>query len=231
MAAREQLIEKAARASHQEGLSSGTEYAAWDALRDRVRREYRENAAAVVDAILPQVTTVEELEALPLNTKVIDAGGEAWARYYLAAKGPRPLRWRNSRGGYGRTSIDIARCGPLTVVYQPIDREVKPINAGPLCEHGVCAGSGWYGSRWHNPDNYSPHLHCRCGAECGACASGDGFKRSGPSEPERTEVVDLVAALRASVEAARKRREQAEKERASRECSCGTPISECPDHG
>ena len=64
---------------------------------------------------------------------------------------------------------------------------VEPIDAGPACEHGVCAGSGWYGSRWHDPDGCSPHLHCRCGADCGACAMGDGFNQSGPDatpEPE-----------------------------------------------
>ena len=77
--------------------------------------------ATVLDAILPQVTTVEELEALPFDAKVVDRDGEVWARYHLAAKGPRPLRWRNSRGNYGRTSHQLIAmgCSPLTVVWTP----------------------------------------------------------------------------------------------------------------
>lgn len=77
---RAELIEKAARASHRQGLEYGGEHAEWDALREVTRREYRENAAAVVDALLPQVTTIEELEALhPRSLVLKDFGSYAQA--------------------------------------------------------------------------------------------------------------------------------------------------------
>lgn len=61
---REQLIEKAARASHQWGLELGGEWAEWDELRESTRREYRDEAAFVVDALLAEVDRLrEELEA------------------------------------------------------------------------------------------------------------------------------------------------------------------------
>lgn len=87
----------------------------------RVNETDRLAGEAVINAILPQVTTVEELEALPYDAKVVDKSGEVWARYYLATSGQRPLRWRSSRGAYGQTSSRLVAMGlvPLTVVWRP----------------------------------------------------------------------------------------------------------------
>src|SRR5690349_8590563 len=42
--------------------------------------DWGDNAEAVIDAILPQVTTVEELGALPFAAKLIDEDGHLWWR-------------------------------------------------------------------------------------------------------------------------------------------------------
>lgn len=67
----------------------------------------------------------------------------------------------------------------------------------------VCGWSGWLGSRWHDPEHHSPHIHCgrRC-RPCRACADGDGFHRSSPHKaPEHKDcdcprpVTDVKTAL------------------------------------
>lgn len=77
-----------------------------------------EDAAAMVDAILPQVTTVEELEALPVGAQVLDGAGVVW----------RTWRWNDNFEMFFYSSIaslgpfdvaEIATRGPLTVVWQP----------------------------------------------------------------------------------------------------------------
>lgn len=47
-----------------------------------------------------------------------------------------------------------------------------------LARCSTCGGSGWYGSRWHNPSTYQDHVHCRCELPCRACAVGAGFELS-----------------------------------------------------
>lgn len=110
---RAELVEKAARASHRQGLECGGEYAEWDALREITRREYRENAEAVVDALLPQVSTVEELEALDDRSVLVFEA----PNYNLV------LRFANGRlradSWVGSFEQAIAELGPLTVVWSP----------------------------------------------------------------------------------------------------------------
>ena len=116
---REQMIEKAAERLRTVNL--------WCNECDGVKcsscdEQAIEFSNTVLDAILPQVTTVAELEALPFDAKVIDPTGEVWARYRLAAQGERPLRWRSTRGADGWTSERLLSgpgVTPLTVVWQP----------------------------------------------------------------------------------------------------------------
>ena len=116
---REQLIERAARASHQWGLDFGGEWAGWDELRESTRREYREEAAAVVDALLPQVTTVDELVNFPPGTGFVDGAGNLvqWRGHSITylVNGVRvdhPAWWEQD--------CDHPRMAwPLTVVWQP----------------------------------------------------------------------------------------------------------------
>lgn len=63
---------------------------------------YRDDAVAFLDAILPQVSTVEELEALPDGSLLVSEVG--------------PVQW------YGDNSADVifrAFGSPLTVVWRP----------------------------------------------------------------------------------------------------------------
>ena len=62
------------------------------------------DAAAVVDVLLPQVTTVEELEALPNGTVLV---GESGFPYWLTAGDDLTARTL------------LLHNGPLTVVYVP----------------------------------------------------------------------------------------------------------------
>jgi hypothetical protein len=71
-------------------------------------------ARAVVDALLPSVDTLEVLQALPVDTKVLGATGEVWWR--------REFRWEGSGGGYsGENYIGrfLEHEGPLRVVWTP----------------------------------------------------------------------------------------------------------------
>lgn len=70
----------------------------------------------IVDAVLPQITTVEELEALPSGAKVLDASGEVW----------RVVRWPYQTLFYSTVATlgvheaaEIVARGPLTIVWQP----------------------------------------------------------------------------------------------------------------
>ena len=110
------MVEQAAKAIHATDRRDKYTPIDWDeANKDR----YRIRAAAALNALLPQVTTVAELEALPFRTTVLDSDGDPWQRYYLATSGPRPLRWRSAKGTYGKTSEWLAKAGPLTVVWTP----------------------------------------------------------------------------------------------------------------
>lgn len=140
---REQLIEKAARASHQWGLDFGGEWAGWDELRESTRREYREEASAVVDALLPQVTTAEELRHLLIRVSqeaspavVVDNLGRTWTLF----ENDRGDWWAHRLGDQDEpesvsTMLNLDEDfdgddldaepwqwllpGPLTVVWQP----------------------------------------------------------------------------------------------------------------
>ena len=74
-------------------------------------------AARVLDAILPQVSTVEELEALPDESVVMDdSNGDSWSRSTAAGA----TLWH----GHGCPNPDtssflIEWAAPLTVVWQP----------------------------------------------------------------------------------------------------------------
>ena len=98
---REELIEKACRA-----------------LGDHFRDEPSYMtilATCIIDAILPEVTTVEELEALPCGTLLKQHGGDVWEWYPLL--GADCLSEDGEHGLYSAEEC-LAR-GPLTVVCRP----------------------------------------------------------------------------------------------------------------
>lgn len=75
---------------------------------------------SVLDAILPQVTTVAELEALPLGAKVLDQHGWIWEKYTARSRGRGELpAWRSTQGAYNMPNSHLDRQGPLTVVWTP----------------------------------------------------------------------------------------------------------------
>ena len=67
--------------------------------------------ATVLDAILPQVTTVEELEALPAGSIVIDNEDEPQTKLSDGW-------WRAPLGG-DLDADQLSNYGPLTVVWTP----------------------------------------------------------------------------------------------------------------
>lgn len=62
--------------------------------------------------ILPQVTTVEELDALPVGVIAVDAEGCAWER-----KANRTWAVPGVRAQF--LNQDAMECPPLTIVWQP----------------------------------------------------------------------------------------------------------------
>lgn len=114
---REQMVETAAKASwdadtEAHGLSRayGWQPPGGDALNDG----YRKQARIMLDAILPQVSTVAELEALPQGTVLMGMAHE---------HGPRFARWWGDAAAINGTKwegVDLLHYyGPLTVVWQP----------------------------------------------------------------------------------------------------------------
>lgn len=81
---------------------------------ERVSRESGSTASAVriLDAILPQVTTVSELEALPKGVKVLDGRGYVHQIDHL---------WKHHMAGYvANDTADLVRhLQPLVVIWQP----------------------------------------------------------------------------------------------------------------
>ena len=71
------------------------------------------DAEAVVDALLPQVSTVEELEALPHRSIVVDRSGRPWIKCRNAT------HWRSPRGTVSAVDLQHFYGRPLTVVRQP----------------------------------------------------------------------------------------------------------------
>ncbi len=103
---RAQMIEKGAQAHYREAMPDAT--IIWPELSHKAREHHRQRAAAVIDAALPQVTTVEELEALPIATQLVTEDGETdnagyWAELARSsvADGVTQYFW------------------PLTLVWQP----------------------------------------------------------------------------------------------------------------
>lgn len=86
-------------------ITDWTPYA--DAYDEKIAQERTDQ---LLDAILPQVTTIEELETLPVWSGVLDRHGDHWRR------GDDGAWWRN---GNPTLSGDLLGLGPLTVVWQP----------------------------------------------------------------------------------------------------------------
>jgi len=82
-----------------------------------------ELAKAILAAILPQVGTVEELEALPVGTTLLGSDGSAWdARWTRRYDGTGYLEFRyfvNFAGFEIRAEQLLNDIGPLTVVWRP----------------------------------------------------------------------------------------------------------------
>ncbi len=108
------MVETAAKAgwdadTQEHGLSSayGWREPGGDVLND----SYRAQARAMLDAILPQVTTVAELEALALGSIVVSYNG------YPFERGLDDGMCLN--GEYQGTVGQFGSFFPLTVVWQP----------------------------------------------------------------------------------------------------------------
>jgi hypothetical protein len=119
MTTRADLIETAARAIRRANIDLG--FIETDTDTDDIERT---EAAAVVDAVLPQITTAEQLDALPLRTKVLAADGNTWEKYMARSWGKGPA-WRSTKGGgaYNRSARSVAEYGPFTVVWQPSEAD------------------------------------------------------------------------------------------------------------
>lgn len=114
---REALVERAAKAAwdadtEREGLSC---YYDWQAPGGDVLNDgYRERARVILDAILPQVSTVAELEALPNTALLKSITGEVWQK---SLPGWDCLSEDGTAGLY--SSEAVASRGPLTIVWSP----------------------------------------------------------------------------------------------------------------
>ena len=102
------------------------------------------------------------------------------------------------RSGFGVGDVDWTHRDPECEEECCVDSDGEPVEP---CKG--CGWSGWVGSRWHDPEHHSPHIHCdTCDFDCTACASGDGFHRSSPHKmPEHAHcdcprpVVNVVKSL------------------------------------
>lgn len=104
------MIEKAARVmcdAPQDSLPR------WDASDPALRAIYMHEAQMVLDAILPRVTTVKELEALPELSALVFQGGPF---SLLVRVNHGRLRGELWVGSFHQA---IAELGELTVVWQP----------------------------------------------------------------------------------------------------------------
>lgn len=108
MTAREQLIERIVQAVIEDDVRHGI--ATPDEDLDRRCPWYRTNAQAALDAILPQITTVDEFVALPHRTLLVSDAGQAtfWSP-------PTPEDLRKTAAHW------LAHAGVWTVVWQPSD--------------------------------------------------------------------------------------------------------------
>lgn len=76
-------------------------------------------AHRLLDAILPQVTTVEELEALPVGSKGVSADGTLQEKYSPRSNAMMTTAWRSTNGARHQAARSVLRHGPLMVVWQP----------------------------------------------------------------------------------------------------------------
>lgn len=93
---REEMIEKAARAI------ATSQYGESVLDIEAARTTWIAAATCALDAILPQVTTVEELKAVRIGSVLMTEGGHCF-------------RWDAPR----KVSMVLKVYGPLTVVWQP----------------------------------------------------------------------------------------------------------------
>jgi hypothetical protein len=95
------IVEKAAKAF----------LLAWQG-QTKVDSGLRENMTAAIEAIMPQVDSVEALEALPVGTKLLGADGSVWTR-------GATVFWYGTRDDYLHGVQILANHGPLRVIWTP----------------------------------------------------------------------------------------------------------------
>lgn len=94
---------------NREQMVSAAAEVMWDNNPEEV--DTMTTARLVLDAVLPQVSTVAELEALPVGALVVASDGESW-------KLESGEWWEHSRLVAASASY-LATLTPLTVVWQP----------------------------------------------------------------------------------------------------------------
>ncbi len=107
---REQMIEKAAQVLWEAAWPNTS----WDLATEDDRGPHLDDASDLVDAILPQVTTVAELEALSNYSFVVGEDGPYMVRHL----GSTYLQQKFGEG-WDCEPKDALAHGPLTVVWQP----------------------------------------------------------------------------------------------------------------
>jgi hypothetical protein len=125
---REQMVEKAAAVLDQhecifigtvEGYACGCDEPGVLDLPGVVEAQEHQ-AQAVLDAILPRVTTVAEIEALPAESLVMATRGARAYVFSVHAGIACSCHWENDDKHGGRSqSRHLASLAPLTVVWQP----------------------------------------------------------------------------------------------------------------
>lgn len=106
---RQRLIQRAAEVIRSEHI-----------LDRGILTEIDQLGAAVVDALLPQITDPEQLEALPFGTILLSPNGYA-IQVYNVTQGTHSQRgYRFHSGGWQASAKSVMlQYGPLTVVWQP----------------------------------------------------------------------------------------------------------------
>jgi hypothetical protein len=116
---REQMVEKVARVIAE--LEPGEDWPSNDALGghwalgtrdDEFRHAALDQARSILDAVLPQVSTVDELEALPESAVIVDQIGVLWWRGHDSQHW-----WGMTHKGWSHA--DLLQRGSLTVVWTP----------------------------------------------------------------------------------------------------------------
>jgi hypothetical protein len=116
---RQQMIEKASEAIRDNVrllvLASGTTLEQYERQIPGIVRAL---AAQAVSAILPQVTTVEELEALRVGALLVGKHPDVSGQQIAIARGSDRYRYTNGRHEFSSARV-AKESGPLTVVWQP----------------------------------------------------------------------------------------------------------------